>query len=214
MTITLITRGQFNRLSEIQEAFPILTFQNVGYETLNKSKFKNKDHEAHQEVTNILKSCVKDFREFNNFKVRKNGSVVIRFQYDWEGGAPSFTGVGYLLLEELLHGFTPLGSGCKECPYKKNSLPGYLGESSWDPESFLTQLDLSTLHPCHFSVNWEEDDYRKAHVCKGAIQFAKNTAKMLNDPDAEAIRRTLEPNSEFFGRRQDFIDHHSKPSEQ
>lgn len=116
MKITLITRQQFYKLLQIQKTFPILTFQNVGYEYLNKSKFTEGDFEAYKEVSSILKSCIKDFQEFNNFKIRKDGSVTVRFQYQWEGGAPSFTGVGYLQLEELLHGFTPLRSGCEKCP--------------------------------------------------------------------------------------------------
>jgi len=100
---------------------------------------------------------------------------------------------------------------CKECPYKRDSAPGYLGEASYKPEEFLQQLDSPTLHPCHLSVNWEEDDYSKAHYCKGAIQFAKNTCKMLVDPEAEKERREIPFNTDaVFGRRQEFINHHSK----
>ncbi len=100
---------------------------------------------------------------------------------------------------------------CKECPYRKQSAPGYLGEASFNPELFLGQLDGPLLHPCHLSVDFETEDYSKASYCQGALQFAKNTCKFLGDNKANQLARELTIDStEIFARRQDFIDHHSK----
>ena len=50
------------------------------------------------------------FKEFNNFNLGENKEIRVRFQYDWTAhdrtlGIP-FIGVGYLLLNISLHGFT------------------------------------------------------------------------------------------------------------
>lgn len=102
---------------------------------------------------------------------------------------------------------------CNECPYKKDSAPGWLGESSGYPEEFLKQLDLVFLHPCHKAVDWETDDnvmsVLEAPVCKGAIQFAKNICKLLYDYPYEKVRKLLPvDDSVIFGTRHEFIAHH------
>jgi len=102
MEINLITKSEYNQLKVIQKQHPILTLQNIGYETIDKSKFLIADKDAFNKVTNILKKAIVGFIEFNNFKHNKKGELVLRFQYKWSW---SFTGVGYLKLSELLNGF-------------------------------------------------------------------------------------------------------------
>lgn len=109
MRIELITQEQYDLLLEIQAASPILTFQNVGYEYIDRSKFSAIDIVNCELVTEILKKAVLGFSKFNNFLHSKEGVLKIRFQYCWTADEinPStpFTGVGYLELEELLKGF-------------------------------------------------------------------------------------------------------------
>lgn len=112
MTITLITEEQYNKLLEIQQKHPILTFENDGYENFDKSKMTDEDKKAFDEVTEILKNHIKGFSEFQNFKHSKKGNLRIRFQYNWEAdsdkpGIP-FIGVGYLDVKELLNGFNKI----------------------------------------------------------------------------------------------------------
>lgn len=102
MTIYLLTQQEYDTLLEIQKKFPVLTFQNVGYQYIDRSKFTEEEKQADQQVTEILNAHIKDFCKFDNFKLRTNGDLVIRFQYQWDS---SFTGVGYLKLSELLNGF-------------------------------------------------------------------------------------------------------------
>ena len=90
MTITLISQSEYDTLLSIQKAHPILTFQNNGFEYINKSKFTNEDAIAYKQVDDILRKCVKDFSKFFNFKLSKKGEIMVRFDYRWD---VSFTGI-------------------------------------------------------------------------------------------------------------------------
>lgn len=102
MKIELITPETHEKLKSIFEQYPALTLQNNGYEYLNKSKFTEEEAAAYKEVSEILKNHVHDFVKFHNFNLSKNGRVRLRFDYRWD---ESFTGVGYILLDELANGF-------------------------------------------------------------------------------------------------------------
>ena len=107
MRIELISEEQFNFLKQVQENHEILTFQNVGYQYIDKSKFTEEDQEAFDAVQSILKEHIKGFSTFNNFCHNKAGDLRLRFQYDYgyDGNGVHFVGVGYILLDELLNGF-------------------------------------------------------------------------------------------------------------
>ena len=109
MTIELITQKEYDFLVEAQQEYPNLTFNNEGYQYLDKSKWTANDKLVFEEIEKILRKSIIGFKEFNNFKLRKGGDVAVRFQYDWTAddrsqGIP-FTGAGYLSLKELLNGF-------------------------------------------------------------------------------------------------------------
>ena len=106
---------------------------------------------------------------------------------------------------------------CNECPYRKTSLRGYLGEASGNPDEFLKQMDTKELHPCHKAINWElgreelTEELKGKEVCGGLMQFAKNICKMLNDPEQEKRRNGMtRDEGEVFGRRSEFIKHKSE----
>ena len=92
-----MTDKYYNRLKIIKLEYPELTFQNNGYEYLNK-EIREKYSEQIEEISNILKITVKGFRVFNNFKDRENGSFYIRFQSHWD---ETFTGVEYFDIENF-----------------------------------------------------------------------------------------------------------------
>ena len=107
MTIKLIDEATYNRLLEIQRDYPILTYQNKGYDTIDRTKLNEAENAADKEVTEILNKSIIGFRKFSNFKLDKNGQICLRVQYDYNAdtnGIP-FTGVGYLKLIELHKGF-------------------------------------------------------------------------------------------------------------
>lgn len=102
MTITLITPDEHAELLNIQKSHQILTYQNKGFDTFDKSKMTDSDKAAFAKVSDILKKSIVRFREFQNFKITSSGELSIRFQYGYD---ERFTGVGYILLDELLNGF-------------------------------------------------------------------------------------------------------------
>lgn len=102
MKIELITQETHEKLKRIFENHPALTLQNNGYEYLDKRKFTPEDEAAFKETSEILKKHVHGFSKFHNFRLSKNGRIQLRFNYAWD---ERFTGVGYILLDELLNGF-------------------------------------------------------------------------------------------------------------
>lgn len=106
MKINLIDEEQYNRLKDIQKTYPKLTLNNKGYEYIKKDTLSEEDLEAFREVSDILKDHIIGFVKFNNFQYIKD-VIRLRFQYNWgaEENTLSFTGVGYIELDELLNGF-------------------------------------------------------------------------------------------------------------
>lgn len=109
MTIELISQEQYDELLKIQKNHSALTFQNNGYEYIDKSKLSDEDKQALKTIETMLKKHIKGFEKFNNFRFDSQNRLKIRFQYDWSADEESrtipFTGVGYLLVDELLNGF-------------------------------------------------------------------------------------------------------------
>lgn len=108
MTIKLMEKELYNKIVDFQKKHPILTFQNEGYQYVDKTKFTEEDNKAFKEVQTIIGNHITGFISFDNFKISKNNEVKIRFHYNYGADDPtghSFNGVGYILLEELLNGF-------------------------------------------------------------------------------------------------------------
>lgn len=107
MKIETISKEEHCILFDLYDQYPTLTLQNKGYEGLDKSAFTSDEKKAFETVNNILKNHVAGFSSFQNFRHDKDGNVEIRLQYNYnyDGGLP-FTGVGYILLDELLNGFS------------------------------------------------------------------------------------------------------------
>jgi len=111
MTINLITADEHKTLVDIQKNFPALTYQSKGYEG-NQNKLTEEDKEQHTKAVEIISKSVIGYSEFNHFIMRrKKGAKVdtpcIRLQYNYgaEDDSMSFTGVGYLTIDELRFGF-------------------------------------------------------------------------------------------------------------
>ena len=81
----------YNKLMEIKDQFPELTFNNDGYEYISPS-IREAHKEQIKQIEDLLRPVIPTLRRFDNFKPRKDGSFAIRCQYGW---SESFTGVGY-----------------------------------------------------------------------------------------------------------------------
>lgn len=102
---------------------------------------------------------------------------------------------------------------CNECPFKKDSAPGYLGEASYNPELFLQSMTNQPI-PCHKAVkDWNDDqeinEKAWSKPCIGSLKFLRNTATLPKDNQYVELRNSVEKDSGCFGTRQDFINHHS-----
>jgi CRISPR/Cas system-associated protein Cas7 (RAMP superfamily) len=103
MKIELITPENHSKLLEIYKNTPALFLQNNGYEYIKKDTLTDEDKAKLKEVEVILKDSIEGFQSFTNFRLsKKEQDIEIRLQYRYDA---SFTGVGYILLDELLKGF-------------------------------------------------------------------------------------------------------------
>jgi hypothetical protein len=81
MKIELISEADYNLILKICTEHPVLTFQNIGYEYIDKSKFSESDQEAFDKVTEILKKHIVGFVEFNNFLYSIDNKLRLRVTY-------------------------------------------------------------------------------------------------------------------------------------
>lgn len=98
---------------------------------------------------------------------------------------------------------------CRECPFRRNSLPGYLGEDT--PEGFMATTLADVPMPCHLTIDYEEDDWdgdqmEEASYCAGALNFFRNMCKSSRD----RRRPQGEKDPTVFSRPQEFLDHHKE----
>lgn len=112
MKIQLLTIEQHNELLNIYNSFPELTLENKGYEGIYRAGLSAEAKEADSKINIILKSSIVGFNTFQNFCHTKDGEIRLRLQYNWgaEDNSMPFTGVGYILLTELLNGFNEFSS--------------------------------------------------------------------------------------------------------
>lgn len=99
---------------------------------------------------------------------------------------------------------------CKECPFKRESLPGYLGDCSYEPERFLDGLQNHVM-PCHMSINWDaitESKIKYKTPCKGSLIYLKNIMVLPVNKEYAALRNSVEPDETIFKTRAEFIKYH------
>lgn len=98
---------------------------------------------------------------------------------------------------------------CKECPFRKNSIVGYLGEELYNPKGFLLQLDENIV-PCHLTIDWENEKLDRAIPCIGSMQFMNNSGRLSRAGIVARIQRNYGKNENIFQFYHEFIEHHSK----
>lgn len=110
MKIQLLTPEKHDEIFSIYKSFPELTLENKGFEGINRREFSDEAKEADTKINDLLKSNIVGFSKFQNFCHTKDGEIRLRFQYNYgaEDNSMPFTGVGYILLSELLNGFNAI----------------------------------------------------------------------------------------------------------
>lgn len=100
---------------------------------------------------------------------------------------------------------------CAECPYRRKSLPGWLGADS--PEGFMGTTMADHTMPCHMTVDYERKNWRAtlpdAEQCAGAAIFFANICKLSRDPDRMRLPADRE---NVFATPMEFVEHHSNTS--
>lgn len=111
---------------------------------------------------------------------------------------------------------------CKECPFRKTSLRGWLGTLSNDPHAFLSAGEYEIM-PCHMKVNYDEAEQRNRIVkgennpCIGALSFFENACKLprgSRQPGTpyNSLIKQAQPNEDVFRWEGEFIKHHTLTS--
>lgn len=97
---------------------------------------------------------------------------------------------------------------CRECPFRRESLPGYLGADT--PEGFIATTMADVPMPCHLTVDYESDDWEEqaaeAPLCAGALIMFSNMAKLSRDRNRPRLPADRE---NVFTFPHEFLKHHT-----
>jgi len=97
---------------------------------------------------------------------------------------------------------------CNQCPWRRNSAPGYLGASN--PGEFLQTSDNQVRMPCHLHVDYEREDWKdqaeRAPQCAGRATFQANRCQ-LPDPGLLRLPKDVE---NVFQWPHEFVEHHAR----
>lgn len=105
---------------------------------------------------------------------------------------------------------------CKECPFRRDSVPGELGGND-HPEVFIGQAFAPFTIPCHMDPNYDPAADGKTILamrrCEGAAAFRANAGipdRLKPETLARTARLFGEANSEVFSEPAEFLAHHAE----
>lgn len=94
-----------------------------------------------------------------------------------------------------------------ECPLRRKSLPGHLGEDT--AKHFMETVMSDYEMPCHQTVDYANpawfEDISNAESCAGVAIFFANICKLSRDRDRMRLPADKET---VFARPEEFIKHH------
>jgi hypothetical protein len=98
---------------------------------------------------------------------------------------------------------------CKECPFRRKSLAGYLGSN--DLEEFTILAVSETKMPCHLTEGDggmpDGEMHPNALQCAGRGIFLSN---MCKSPRDKSVLTLPADRDTVFSRPQEFVEHHSE----
>lgn len=107
-------------------------------------------------------------------------------------------------------------NACPECPFRRDSAPGYLGAASGDPVGFLApHWHAGIPLPCHMQVDWEADqtqaEIEAKPLCRGLLTVMRNAAKLPENERVRIARENISVDREtFFSFPHEFHQHHGE----
>jgi hypothetical protein len=100
---------------------------------------------------------------------------------------------------------------CKDCPFRKDSLPGWLGAYETAEEFIGIHYQCEIRNPCHMTVDYTDPNWREgleeASPCAGQAVMFRNSGKLPRNwtpIDVEVDREHV------FTWPPDFIKHHNQ----
>lgn len=101
---------------------------------------------------------------------------------------------------------------CAECPWRRNSLRGWLGEDN--PEDFYrANITNEGAMPCHMQIDYEDPHWKEtqlpdADLCAGSLIYFNNTNKRPRDPEIAQAVDAVGTSPQVFEWPDQFIGHH------
>lgn len=93
---------------------------------------------------------------------------------------------------------------CKECPFRKRSLPGYLGGHPLEPYRQPPSAGMPTT--CHCGDKGADDP--RSSFCSGALAVIANDPKVEPLPEYREAVEAVGKRADCFDTVEDFADHH------
>jgi len=88
---------------------------------------------------------------------------------------------------------------CKECPWRRKAMPGWLGEQ-YAPEEFRSIAHSDATFPCHRTIG------KRAELqCAGMAIYRANVIKIPRDP---AVLKLPQDKTSVFATPVEFVEHH------
>lgn len=101
-----------------------------------------------------------------------------------------------------------VGTPCKECPWRRASAPGWLGNHT--PGDFIALSEQGAHLPCHLHVSYEDADWQeqaaRAPQCAGHAVYLANRCKL---PSGDQIVGKAD-HKLVFTRPHEFVAHHKR----
>lgn len=100
---------------------------------------------------------------------------------------------------------------CRECPFKRTSMRGYLGSDN--PEHFLDQTLRGADMPCHMEIDYSDKEWLTtqeptAPMCVGGLQMQNNWLSLSRNPKVAEAQDKAGTNKNVFDNPEEFLIHH------
>lgn len=105
----------------------------------------------------------------------------------------------------------PVSKVCNDCPFRRKSMPGWLGHSS--PEGFIDCIQRDEPLPCHQTIDYDDEHWLAkwmqqrdtGKMCAGSLVFMANKLQRSHTPGFPTMEKDT---TNVFGNSVEFVRHH------
>lgn len=101
---------------------------------------------------------------------------------------------------------------CPVCPFRRESLAGYLGNATGDVNAFFDPIwNELHLQPCHSAVDWDagERPSNTTPLCKGVATMMKNAGKLPKLQRLALLVADTDKDPDVFNFPHEFKEYHN-----